>query len=157
MTPHHIFRPVILGPTHRWHTTSFDLKFDAKWTHQPGSVVHMAPNETISVSVVDRQKTLNGMRFATGSEWIAVASGKKLRISLTTKAESKSCAYRTVYIPQDVAHSGFHFAEANTESSTFFFDFALPGGSEAPTHFVVIEPQADDVAIEVLDAKIEVL
>lgn len=157
MTPHHIFRSVILGPTHRWQITPFDLKFDAKWANRPGSVVLMSPTETISVSVVDRQKTLNGMWFSTGLEWVAFASGKKLKIGVTTKTESKSCTYRTGYIPQNVAHSGFYFVEADTKPSTFFFEYTLPEGLEAHTHHIIIEPQSDDITIEILDAKIEVL
>ena len=152
-----VFRPVILGPVHRWKATIFELKFDAKWTNQPGSIVNMTSDETITVKVVDRPNPMSGMRFSTGSEWVAVASGQNFRISLTTKSHGKPCAYRTAYIPQDVPHSGFYFAHANAKPSTFSFDFALSEGSKSKTHFIVVEPQLDNVMIEIIDAKIEVI
>lgn len=156
MTCSPLFRPVILPPDHRWFYTPFDLKFDAKWTNQPGSEVHMTPSESILISVVDRQPKLNGIRFATGADFVAVASGRKLKIILTTRVELKLCAFRVVYIPQDLPHSGYYYAYANTSPSTFSFVFFLPEGSEARTHWVVVEPQ-ENVTLEVIEAKVEVL
>lgn len=151
------FLPVITDSRNRWQYSPFNLRFDAKWTHQPGSVVHMDARDTITVKVLDRQTAINGMRFATGSEWIATASNKTLRVSFTTRADSRPCAYRTAYFPQDLEHSGFYVAYANLKPSTFSFEFELAKGSEARTHLVIFEPQEDRSPISILDASLEVL
>lgn len=151
------FIPVIADSRNRWQYSPFNLRFDAKWTHQPGAVVHMDERDTITVKVLDRQNAINGMRFATGPDWIAAASGKTLRVSFTTKADSKPCAYRTAYFPQDMEHSGFYVSHANLKTSTFSFEFELAKGSEARTHLVIFEPQVDNSPITILDALLEVL
>ena len=159
MTPSNSFKPIILDPGLRWRSQSFDLKFDAKWTHQPGSVVSMNHTEDVVVRVTDRTSAaISGMRFSTGDSWIHHAAGERARISVGTKSSnSDKIPFRVAYLPQDSAHSGFYEGVANPAPTVLSFDFEIPSDSNSATHLVIVEPLVDDVDVLITSAGLEIL
>lgn len=153
------FKRVILDPGRRWRSQPFDLKVDASWTHQPGSIVSTNLDEELFVKVVDRDAAhLSGMRFSTGSVWVSHALGEVVRVSFQTKSVSAAVVpFRVVYLPQDSPHGGFFQSAANPSETVLSFDFAMPEASEVGTHLVVVEPLEDQVEVVITKAQMEIV
>ena len=153
------FRPVVLDPRTRWRTQPFDLRFDAKWTHQPGCEVHMDDQKEVRVQVIDREAAhLSGMRFATGQQWVACSRGERVNVRLTLRSKGGGpVPYRCVYLPQDAPRSDFFEGEALPSEQRISFVLEMPAHSESATHLFVFEPLEDRREIVISEASMEIV
>jgi len=159
MTTSQQFKKIISNPAEQWRQDLFDLKFDAKWTNQPGCIVHMDESENLFVKVEDREAAgLSGMRFSTGEVWVKHSIGERVKIDFETRTSTTSpLELRAVYLPRDCPHSGFINTTAGAEASTFSFEFEIPAETTAQSHFIVIEPLIDNVELVIVRATMEIL
>ena len=137
------WRPILMSDRHRWLSVPFDLRFDAKWTHQPGSSTAMHPDHSISVVVTERpEHGPAGIRFAIGREWKNVAASQRVDLSIVTSCQTGSIPFNLTYTAAGRGVISSTKAEAATTPMSTATRFSMPVISEERPDQLVIEPLA---------------
>lgn len=142
------WRPIVVVDQHRWLNVPFDLRFDAKWTNQPGSRTAMHPDHSITVEVTERpEKGPAGMRFAIGHEWKTIAAGKMVELNLRTSCQTGSVPFNLTYIAAGRGAIVSKEAYSGATPASVAIAFSMAKNPEERPDQLVIEPLAMDAPL----------
>jgi len=143
-----------------WHTMPYDLKYDSKWIHFPGSKAEMNPADDVVVSGEGDFSSSKpyGMRFATTNEWEEFISGHRVRVTITTRSSTKDLMqYKIAYLTNSDGFSGWYHSFAHPEGSTFSFEYDVPEVSELKKDFIIVVPEDQNTDLIISSAQLELV
>lgn len=127
-----------------WYGEKFDLIYDGTWVQFRKSKAYLDDDDLLFVGGdgTNKDDSPCGIRFATGDEWEKLASGRKIRISVTLKSATGSpLKYKIMYATNEAGSSGWKESSAGRDFETYSFDYNVPRLKEGKNDFVVLVPE----------------